>query len=96
MTECIQEELHQAEIPPGEHFVDAGYASARVLVTSQERFGIEMVCPVSVDTQWQARTTSGIDASQFALDWEHRQATCTASEKRVPVGAGSAVRAILT
>lgn len=76
MTERIQEELHQAEIPPGEHLVDAGYVSARVLVKSQERFGIEIVGPVSVDTQWQAHTPSGIDASQFVLDWENRQATC--------------------
>jgi transposase len=76
MTERIQEELHQADIPPQEHFVDAGYVSARVLVNSQERFGIEVVGPVSVDTQWQSHTPSGIDASQFVLDWEHRQATC--------------------
>jgi transposase len=76
MTQQIQEELHQAELAPGEHFVDAGYVSARVLVKSQERFGVEVVGPVSVDTQWQARTPSGIDASQFVLDWENRQAIC--------------------
>ena len=28
------------------------------------------------DTQWQAHTPGGIDASQFILDWENRQATC--------------------
>ncbi len=76
MTEAIEEQLSQADLPPGEHFVDAGYVSARVLVKSQERFGVEVVGPVSIDTQWQARTPSGIDASQFVLDWEHRQATC--------------------
>src|SRR5579884_2109588 len=76
MTEQIQEELHQADLVPGEHLVDAGYVSARVLVKSQQRFGIEVVGPVSVDTQWQAHTPSGIDASQFALDWENRQAIC--------------------
>src|SRR6266566_1409844 len=65
MTQPIQEELHQAALAPAEHFVDAGYVSARVLVKSQERFGIEVVGPVSVDTQWQAHTPSGIDASQF-------------------------------
>jgi transposase len=76
MTEGIEEELAQADLLPGEHFVDAGYVSARVLVKSQERFGVEVVGPISVDTQWQARTPSGIDASQFVLDWERRQATC--------------------
>jgi transposase len=81
MTEQIQEELHQADLAPAEHFVDAGYVSARVLVKSQERFGIEVVGPVSVDTQWQAHTPDGIDASQFVLDWENRQATCPQGKK---------------
>jgi transposase len=76
MTERIQQELCETDLLPAEHFVDAGYASARVLVSSQERLGIEMICPISVDTQWQAHTSSGLDASQFILDWEHRQATC--------------------
>lgn len=76
MTESIEQELYQADVPPSVHLVDAGYVSARVLVKSQERFGIEVVGPVSVDTQWQAHTPSGIDASQFVLDWEKRQAIC--------------------
>jgi transposase len=64
------------DIPPEEHFVDAGYVSARGLVKSQTRLGIEIVGPVSVDTQWQAHHPSGIDARQFVLDWEHPRATC--------------------
>lgn len=56
--------------------MDAGYVSARMLVNSRQRFGIEVLGPVSSDIQWQARTPSGIDASQFVLDWEHQQATC--------------------
>jgi transposase len=76
MTEPIQEELHRADIPPEEHFVDAGQVSAPVLVNSRTRFGIEGVGPVSVDTQWQVHPPGGIDASQFVLDWENRQATC--------------------
>jgi transposase len=95
MTEQIQEESHQADLAPGEHFVDAGYVSVRVLIKSQERFDIEIVGPVSVDTRWQAHTPDGIDACPFVLAWENRQATCH-KVKRVPVGAGSAGRAILT
>lgn len=76
MTENIQEELSQADLSPAEHFVDAGYVSARVLVKSEARFGIEVMGPVSVDTQWQAHCPSGIDANQFVLDWEHQRATC--------------------
>jgi transposase len=76
MTEIIEEELFQADVPPREQLVDAGYVSARVLVNGQERFGIDVVGPAAVDTQWQAHTIQGIDASQFLLDWEHQQATC--------------------
>ena len=46
MTEAIEEELHQADIHPGAHVVDAGYVSARVLVNSKPRFGIEVLGPV--------------------------------------------------
>ena len=95
MTERIQQELRETDLLPAEQLVDAGYVSARVLVKSQERFGIEIVGPVSVDTQWQVHTSSGIDASQFVLDWEKRQTTCPRG-KRVLVGAGSVGRVILT
>jgi transposase len=96
MTEVIQEELSQADLSPGEHFVDAGYVSARVLVNSEARFGIEVVGPVSVDTQWQAHCTSGIDASQFVLDWERKRAICPTSGKPAAVGLPSAGSTIPT
>ena len=96
ITERIQEELSQADLSPAEHFVDAGYVSARVFVNSQQHFGIEVVGPVSVDTQWQAHCPSGIDASQFVLDWEPQQATCPTSEKAVAAGAQSTASTILT
>jgi transposase len=36
----------------------------------------------SFDTQWQAHAPSGIDTSQFVLDWEHRQAICPQEKTR--------------
>jgi hypothetical protein len=96
MTEDIEEELSQADLSPAEHLVDAGYVSGRVLVNSQQRFGIEVLGPVSIDTQWQARTPSGIDASQFVLDWEHQQATCRTSGKPAAAGPQLAASTILT
>ena len=49
MTETSEEELSQADLSPAEHFVDAGYVSARVLVNSEAHFGIEVIgtAPVS-------------------------------------------------
>ena len=43
MTETSEEELSQADLSPAEHFVDAGYVSARVLVNSEAHFGIEVM-----------------------------------------------------
>jgi transposase len=96
MTEVIQEELSQADLSPGEHFVDASYVSARVLVNSEARFGIEVVGPVSVDPQWQAHCPSGIDASQFVVDWERKRAICPTSAKPAAVGLPSAGNTIPT
>jgi hypothetical protein len=72
MTEAIEEELSQADLSSAEHVVDAGYVSGRVFVNSEPRFGIEVLGPVLIDTQWQAWTPFGIDASQCVLDWEHQ------------------------
>ena len=86
MTEVIQAEVHQAAVPPGEHVLDAGYMSSRVLVNSHKRFGIDVLGPAPVDSQWQAQIEHGIDASQFVLDWEHKQATWTAGAYQPQVG----------
>jgi len=33
--------------------------------------------------KWQANTDQGIDASQFVIDWEHKQATCPQGQTSV-------------
>jgi transposase len=76
MTEAIQTDLHQAQMLPSQHLLDTGYVNADVLVSSQQRFGIEVVSPTHPDVQWQANTDKGIDASQFTIDWSLKQATC--------------------
>jgi len=76
MTEIIQADRQEAQMLPGQHFLDTGYVNADVLATSQERFGIEVISPTHPDVKWQANTDQGIDASQFGIDWQHKQATC--------------------
>lgn len=61
---------------PGEHFVDAGFVDADVLVTSQSEQQVEVIGPAPQDTRWQARAGEGFDVACFTLDWEHEQATC--------------------
>lgn len=61
---------------PAEHLVDAGYTTARHLVTSQEQHGIELVGPVAATTGWQAREGNGFDLSQFRIDWDAQTVLC--------------------
>jgi transposase len=76
MTEAIQADLQQAQMLPSQHLLDTGYVNADVLVSSQQRFRIEVVSPTHPDVKWQANTDNGIDASQFTIDWSRKQATC--------------------
>ncbi len=74
MTEVIHAELHQADIAPQQHLLDAGYVTSQVLVSSQKRFGIEVIGLAPVDVKWQANAKQGFDISQFVVDWEHQHA----------------------
>jgi hypothetical protein len=76
MTDVIQADLATRDLLPGEHLLDAGYVSARHLVTSEKTHGITLVGPALLDTSWQATTDQGFDVTHFAIDWERRVVTC--------------------
>jgi transposase len=75
-TAMIQRHLVEKELEPGQHLVDAGYVSAKLILDSQEKYGIDLIGPVHVDPSWQSRTFGAFDASQFLVDWEVQSATC--------------------
>jgi transposase len=75
-TAEIQEELVINQLAPSQHLVDAGYVSAKLILDSQEKYGIDLIGPVHVDPSWQSRTPGALDASQFQVDWEAQLATC--------------------
>ena len=75
MTETIHQDLQQNDLSPSQHFVDAGYVTAPILVSSQQS-GIEVIGPRRPDVRWQANTENGIDVSQFHIDWENKCAIC--------------------
>jgi transposase len=74
MTGPVHDHLDAAGLPPGEHAVDAGYASAAVLIQARNR-GITLIGPVAADHTWQART-GGYTTDMFTVDWDARQVTC--------------------
>jgi transposase len=65
MTEVIHADLQEADLLPNAHLLDSGYVTSQTLVTSQERFGVELIGPAPVDVKWQANTDQGLKASSI-------------------------------
>jgi transposase len=75
-TAAIQRALVDRGLPPSEHFLDAGYVSAEVLVSSRDEHGIRTVGSPRGDVSWQKRTEGAFDVEHFAIDWERKQVRC--------------------
>src|SRR5918911_891050 len=75
-TEPIQQALVEKALPPGEHFVDAAYISAALLVESQDQQGITLRGPTRPTQGWQAQVDGGYTVDQFEVDWAHQRVRC--------------------
>ena len=87
MTEPIHHDLARRDLLPDEHYVDSGYPSADLLVSSLTDFGVRLVTPLLADTSPQARAGEGFDRSGFTIDWQASTVTCpqgTASASWTP------------
>ena len=82
-TAEIQDHLAEHELTPQQHLVDAGYVSAKLILESQEKHGIDLIGPVHVDPSWQAHTPGAYDASYFQVDWKAQYATCPQGQRSV-------------
>jgi IS5 family transposase len=76
MTEPIHEDLARRGLLPAEHYLDSGYPSADLLISSLTRYGVALVTPMLSDTSPQARAGAGFDRTGFTIDWDNQQATC--------------------
>ncbi|GAC1364086.1 MAG: hypothetical protein NVSMB44_22700 [Ktedonobacteraceae bacterium] len=76
MTERIHQALEKKKLLPEEHFLDAGYIDAEHLVTSEKRFGVEIVGPVGGKGIKSARGQDFYRKEQFLIDWEKKEGTC--------------------
>lgn len=79
-TDDIQKALQANDLLPARHLVDTGYIDAQLVIESAGRYGIELFGPMRLNPSWQART-GGIDAAQFQIDWDNRQARCPAGKQ---------------
>ncbi|MEJ7863253.1 MAG: transposase, partial [Pyrinomonadaceae bacterium] len=81
-TDDIQKALQANDLLPARHLVDTGYIDAQLVIESSRKYGIELFGPMRLNPSWQARE-GGIDASQFQIDWDHRQARCPMGKQSV-------------
>ena len=75
-TAPIHAALEEKDLAPQEHFVDAAYMSADLLVASRDDHGITLRGPTRPSQGWQAHTEGAYTLHQFTVDWEQRQAHC--------------------
>lgn len=74
-VEGIHDALIAKQLRPDEHYVDAAYVDALLLVSEQAK-GIETVGPARTDPSWQKRTDGAYSADHFEIDWPKQQVTC--------------------
>lgn len=56
--------------------MDLGYTTAELLVSSQSKYGIEVIGPVRDDPSWQAKHHPKFASSNFKIDWDKEIAIC--------------------
>ena len=75
-TTPIQQALMDKGLPPREHFVDAAYVSAELLVQSRDEQGITLRGPTRPSQGWQRQVAGAYTIEHFTVDWERQQVCC--------------------
>ncbi len=75
-TAAIHAALAAKALLPTEHFVDAGYVDAELLVASQRDDGVSLEGPVRSLSTWASRAGHGYDLPHFQIDWTRQTVTC--------------------
>lgn len=76
VTETIHASLADHKLLPGKHVADTGYVNSKLLVSSQQTYGIELIGPTRGDNHWQAKDAACFAAHDFRIDWEQQCAFC--------------------
>ncbi|MFC7924589.1 IS1182 family transposase [Streptomyces cinereoruber] len=75
LVALIHAHLAERNLLPDCHLVDAGYATAREVVTARRKHKVNLMGPILASTSWQTRD-GGFSQADFAVDWVNRQVTC--------------------
>ncbi len=76
VTESIHASLAERTLLPARHIADTGFVNSKLLVDSQQTYGITLIGPTRRDNHWQAKEGAGFAARDFVIDWEQHQAIC--------------------
>ncbi len=87
-TADIHEGLAAKGLLPAEHFVDAGYVDAGLLVSSQRDHGISLEGPVRAMPHRPTEAEQAYEQRHFTIDWERQQVTCPQGKTSVTWRAG--------
>ena len=87
-TAAIHERLAAKGLTPAEHFVDAGYVDAALLVGSRQDHGISLEGPVRGVARRRTREEQAYEQRHFAIDWERERVICPQGKTSVTWRAG--------
>lgn len=76
MTQPIHAELARRRVLPAEHYLDSGYPSADLLISSRTDYGIQLVTPMLTNNSPQALAGDGYDRTGFTIDFDNHHVTC--------------------
>jgi len=83
MLADVHQSLAKSDLLPSEHLADKGYTGCRMLVESQQRYGVAIVGPVVDDTSWQAHSEDGFSKARFVVDWDRQVVTCPEGKQSI-------------
>src|SRR5918997_1689420 len=75
-TADIHQRLADKGLLPAEHFVDAAYVDAALLVGSRRDHGVSLEGPVRAVAKRPNEAEQAYEQRHFAIDWEREQVTC--------------------
>ena len=75
-TDAIHQALAEKDLLPQEHFVDAAYVDAALLVQSRQDHGIDLIGSHSGQCELATKVDGAYDIDQFEIDWDRQQVRC--------------------
>jgi transposase len=82
-TAAIHQALSEKGLAPGEHWVDAAYATAEELVHARQAYCIGVIGPPRPKPSWQSKTPGAYTADDFQVEWTAQYAVCPQGKRSV-------------